>query len=704
MKKLSIILFVQLVLLVQIQAQSGKWTWMNGSNVTGVAAAGSYGTKGVAAATNQPPGRYQAAYWTDNNGNFWLFGGADYNFSTLNDLWKYDVSTNMWTWVSGFPNAVNIQGVYGVQGIPSVNNCPSARGYGANSWTDKNNNLWLYGGSSSSDDLWKYNIATNEWTWVKGTNPSISIANTIYGVLGVEDPNNTPGTRQEIKSGWVDKSNNLWMFGGSYFDFTSDVWKYNISTNNWVCYSGGPLNFNSNGIYGTLGVESPSNIPPSRWSYTKWKDQNDMFYIFAGGGNASSYNDCWRYNPVSKNWAWISGTNTIFDNGIYGQFCNPKTNNYPSARVENQTVSTTGCTNAFWSFGGCTDFGSNIYNDLWIFNSTNYEWTWVSGSQTPDQTGNYGTKGVYSSTNIIPSKFGVCIWSDKNNNLWVFGGYYYSPFSGYESSNDLWKFEPDTSCFHSQLSGDFSFTKPADTSICLGQITTTPVPNVINFSCTPMSGVTINSDTSLLSFSPSVTTTYTLIGTSNGSCPGKDTLVFTIVVIPSPNAHFVFSEQNITLNNPTFFLNNTSTNAINYEWYYENQLQSTQTDFSKIFNALGTYCFTLKAYNSEGCVDTFKDCGTIHEDQFVIIPNSFSPNGDSKNDVIKAITKNIYSCEFKIFNRWGETVFETKDPTMGWNGTYKGYKSEVGVYYYYFKYTGYNKKDILEKGDITLLR
>lgn len=59
---------------LQVKAQSGVWTWMKGSN-TGLSV-GNYGVKGVSAPTNEPPARYQTAYWTDQNGDLWLFGGV----------------------------------------------------------------------------------------------------------------------------------------------------------------------------------------------------------------------------------------------------------------------------------------------------------------------------------------------------------------------------------------------------------------------------------------------------------------------------------------------------------------------------------------------------------------------------------------------------------------------------------------------------
>ena len=132
-----------------------NWTWISGSNT--VNQVGTYGTKGVAAASNVPGSKYAAVSWIDSNGNLWLFGGS--SLDCLNDLWKFD-GTN-WTWISG-SNTVNQVGIYGTKGVAAAGNVPGTR-EGAISWIDGSGNLWLFGGSGYGtsgehgylNDLWK---------------------------------------------------------------------------------------------------------------------------------------------------------------------------------------------------------------------------------------------------------------------------------------------------------------------------------------------------------------------------------------------------------------------------------------------------------------------------------------------------------------------------------------------------------------------
>lgn len=88
----------------------------------------------------------------------------------------------------------------------------------------------------------------------------------------------------------------------------------------------------------------------------------------------------------------------------------------------------------------------------------------------------------------------------------------------------------------------------------------------------------------------------------------------------------------------------------------------------------------------------------------IFVPNTFTPNGDGKNDVLKAYGNNIQSMNFMIFNQWGEKVYETKDVNGSWDGTYKGKLQPVGVYVFVLNGTTTDGKTFNKKGSINLLR
>lgn len=123
-----------------------------------------------------------------------------------------------------------------------------------------------------------------------------------------------------------------------------------------------------------------------------------------------------------------------------------------------------------------------------------------------------------------------------------------------------------------------------------------------------------------------------------------------------------------------------------------------------ISNPLETTEYIATGYTAFGCMneDTIK---VIVIDAQIAIPNAFSPNGDNENDIIYIIEVGIMELlEFKIFNRWGQLVFETKDMKTGWDGNFKGVPQETGNYAYYYKAKTL-AQDILEgSGDIALIR
>lgn len=196
---------------------NGEWTWMSGSNKSDQY--GIYGTEGTAPASNAPGARTNSVTWIDTNGNLWLFGGCGNGANStltappcgLNDLWMYSPITNNWTWLSG-ANFTNEPGMYGTQGVAAPGNVPGAR-WGAVAWIDSAGNAWLFGGDAGPgydfNDLWKY--SNGEWTWVSGSNQPAQLGT--YGTQGVTAPGYVPGARDSAV-GWIDRSGNLWLFGG----------------------------------------------------------------------------------------------------------------------------------------------------------------------------------------------------------------------------------------------------------------------------------------------------------------------------------------------------------------------------------------------------------------------------------------------------------------------------------------------------------
>ncbi|HYV94303.1 MAG TPA: kelch repeat-containing protein [Chitinophagales bacterium] len=464
MKKLLLLSFLSsafYLLSSNAFAQQGEWTWMKGSSFGNQS--GTYGTMGVSDPANTPPGLYEPYEWTDKQGNLWLFGGYDGLSQYRNTLWKYDPSTNEWTWMNG-SSAPNPLPVFGTMGVPAATNDPGGRFSGA-TWVDTAGNFWLFGGFYSvpgiGSDLWKYDISSNEWTWMKG--PTTSNAPGVYGSQGVEDAANYPGYRCEINAAWTDDNNNLWMFGGGDNGGTSynDLWRFNPTTNNWTWMKGSNL-MNMNGVYGTIGVPDPANTPGARMIYTRWKDLSGNFWLYGGrNSNWNVFNDLWKYDVATNEWTWMSGTSNLNAAGNYGALCVADSAYISSNRTENRAVWTDACGN-FWFFGGANNYYGSYYSDLWKYVTSSDKWILAEGSSTPNQNGTYGTQGVADPANIPPGLWGSSSWTDHDGNFWLFGGC----ALWVDFRNALWKYVPDSACGGCAVQSSQVGFASSDTDIC----------------------------------------------------------------------------------------------------------------------------------------------------------------------------------------------------------------------------------------------
>jgi gliding motility-associated-like protein len=94
----------------------------------------------------------------------------------------------------------------------------------------------------------------------------------------------------------------------------------------------------------------------------------------------------------------------------------------------------------------------------------------------------------------------------------------------------------------------------------------------------------------------------------------------------------------------------------------------------------------------------------VCDDPFVYVPNAFTPNGDGENDVLYVYGAMIQGILFRIYDRWGELVFETKERNTGWDGTFRGKLLDPDVYDYYLQVDCIDGLQNIIKGNITLMR
>jgi len=159
---------------------------------------------------------------------------------------------------------------------------------------------------------------------------------------------------------------------------------------------------------------------------------------------------CSSVRAQANEWTWMGGSSTLLAPGgigycaagNYGNLGVPSPANYPSPRQA--AVAWTDKKGNRWLFGGYGCFYW-LFNDLWKYDSSKNEWVWISGSDTPNQNGIYGTSGSPASGNVPSARWFSSAWTDTNGNLWLFGGQGGSGNHVFGSLNDLWEFNPSTS-------------------------------------------------------------------------------------------------------------------------------------------------------------------------------------------------------------------------------------------------------------------
>ena len=484
MKKIYFLLLIAQSVLVTSFSQTNQWTWMSGDNT--VNEPGVYGPKGVAGTSYKPGGRENAVSWTDAGGNLWLFGGFGYAGNgtpsgSLNDLWKFNPSTAEWTWVGG-DNGANSPGAYGTKGVAGATNKPGGRS-GSVSWKDAAGNLWLlggvgYGGTTGKygylNDLWKFDPSTGEWTWMSGDNTVNQPG--MYGSKGVAGASNQPGARLKSVS-WTDTEGNFWLMGGAGYagsgnnGYLNDLWKFDPSTRQWT-WVGGDNKTNQLSVHGTKGVPATSNQPGARQGAVSWSDAWGNLWLMGGDGfirgRNSFLNDLWKFDPSTRQWTWVGGDNKTNQLSVHGTKGVPATSNQPGARQG--AVSWSDAGGNLWLMGGAGYAGSEsmgILNDLWKFDPSTGEWTWVCGDNTTTENGLYGIKGVASTTSKPGGGQGAASWVDGAGNLWLMGGWYTSTSRGSSTfRNDVWSFG-----IASSAGGIFLSTgKPSASHACAGSV------------------------------------------------------------------------------------------------------------------------------------------------------------------------------------------------------------------------------------------
>jgi gliding motility-associated-like protein len=230
------------------------------------------------------------------------------------------------------------------------------------------------------------------------------------------------------------------------------------------------------------------------------------------------------------------------------------------------------------------------------------------------------------------------------------------------------------------------------TSVCKGESA------VINASgATNYTWINANSTNATVSVSPTTTTTYTVIG-NIGTCYDSAFVTINVYNLPVITAE---KDQSIALGTETTI---SATGGISYQWTPSTGIVSCSSCSTAIIKPESTTTYTVTGTDANGCKNSATVTITVDENYVIYIPSAFSPNNDGENDVFYVRGRGIKELKLLIFNSWGEKIFESLSPSIGWDGTRKGIPLNSGVFIYQVSGTFYNGQSFNQKGDISLIR
>jgi len=225
-------------------------------------------------------------------------------------------------------------------------------------------------------------------------------------------------------------------------------------------------------------------------------------------------------------------------------------------------------------------------------------------------------------------------------------------------------------------------------AVCLGEFNTLSGAGAVSYNWD-------NGIVDGVAFAPTLSATYTVIGTDANNCQNTDDIFITVYPVVD---FFLGPDDTICPQKPATLIGNA--NFAFYQWSNGSNLPQIDVNYA------GT--FTLTVQDNNGCEYTDDQTITIGDDCYstVYIPNTFTPNGDEHNQYLRTTGDNLGKFEIQLFNRWGELVFKSSDINQQWDGTYNGTLCPEGIYTYLVRYTtnaGNDDKRTLH-GHVNLVR
>ena len=578
------------------------------------------------------------------------------------DFWEWDQATNTWTQKANFG---------GIARTGAVGFSIGSKGYIGMGW-----------GGSYPKDFWEYNPTTNAWT------PKA----------------NFPGAGREWAAGFSVGTKGYFGTGNAGASYTNDFWEWDQTTNTWAQKANFPgvvrfaafgLSIGNKGYIGTGAFSAPAVLQQDFWEYdppTNTWTQKANFplamaegtafcigkYGYAGAGTtqigSGSMANFWKYDPSSNSWSPIPNFGgglremaASFSIGCYGYLCS----------------------------GFINDNITSYQKDLWEYydptDTTCGCRSTIAASNVSCNGGNNGSATVTASGGASPYTYN-----------WLPAGGTNANANGLTAGIYTVVITDSVGCIQTKT---VTITEPSVLTTTITSIAATCNDNNGSANVNASGGtpgytyawntVPVQTTLNATGLAPGA---YTITITDANGC--TQTQSVSVTQTSGPIASASASPNIITIGASTTL---TATGGGTYLWTPSTGL-SCITCANPTATPLETTTYCVLVTDSNGC--TGSACTTIEMlCGNIFIPNAFSPNGDAENELECVLGVNcVKTFYFVIFDRWGEKVFETTDQKICWDGTYKGKRLNTAVFVYYMEATTTNNTEIIEKGNISLIR
>lgn len=249
-----------------------------------------------------------------------------------------------------------------------------------------------------------------------------------------------------------------------------------------------------------------------------------------------------------------------------------------------------------------------------------------------------------------------------------------------------------------------------NTGICLGDTILLEALNIysgdsLTYFWEPSSLILSDAQEATVQVAPETPTVFLVEYINQYGCMGTDSV--SVIVTDAGSISATATPDTIALGGSSQ-LEATGMPGVTYLWSPDDGTLDNPSVTDPIATPDVTTTYQVGLTTPEGC--TAEASVTVFVVQrsciepYIFVPQAFSPNGDGQNDRLFVYGNPIEELEFVIYNRWGEKVFETRDQSQGWNGSFRNEIQPPDVYAYYLKVLCINGEEFVKKGNVTLLR